>query len=54
MPFTVLKLALNKEENKILTLEIIDETQQRTVYTFSGFEINYKPAKDTFKVGGIK
>ncbi len=54
MPFTVLKLKLNKGENRILKLEIIDETQQRTVYSFSNFQINFKPKKDTFSVGGIK
>ncbi|BBB33149.1 conserved hypothetical protein [Thermotomaculum hydrothermale] len=54
MPFTVLKVKLNNKEDKILMLEIIDETEQRTVYKFSNYIPGYKPDSSLFKVEAQK
>lgn len=49
MPFTVLKIKLNKKEDRILSLEIIDETEQRTIYQFSNFIPNFRADASLFK-----
>ncbi len=54
MPFTVLKVKLNKKEDRILMLEILDESGQRTIYEFSNFIPGYKPNESLFQVGGKK
>ncbi len=54
MPFTVLKVKLNKSENIILKLEIIDETEQRTVYEFSNYLPGFKPDSSLFKMEAEK
>lgn len=54
MPFTVLKVRLNKKEDKILMLEIIDETEQRTVYKFSNYIPGYKPDSSLFQLEAVK
>ncbi len=54
MPFTVLKVKLNNREDKILKLEIIDETEQRTVYQFSNYIPGYKPDSSLFKLEAIR
>ncbi|GEM_PF-2248641 len=54
MPFTVLKVLLNEKEDRIKKLELIDETGQVTVYTFSNFVPDYKANNSLFTVGGKK
>ena len=54
MPFTVLKVRLNKKEDKILMLEIIDETEQRTIYKFSNYIPGYKPDSSLFQLEAVK
>lgn len=52
--FQVLKLTLNKEENKMLKMEIIDENNQIITYKFGKIEENKKFSEKLFQLGEKK
>ncbi|RLE18841.1 MAG: hypothetical protein DRJ08_02430 [Acidobacteria bacterium] len=54
MPFTLLKLTLNKGGTQPVKIEIIDETDQVITYSFSDFRAGIKLNPQLFSPEGVK
>ncbi|NOY23941.1 MAG: outer membrane lipoprotein carrier protein LolA [Acidobacteria bacterium] len=54
MPFTMLKLTLNKTGTHPVKIEIIDETDQVITYKFSNFRADLTLAPELFDPEGVK
>ena len=54
MPFTMLKLTLDKPAVQPVKIEIIDETDQVITYEFSGFRAGLSLSPQLFDPEGVK